>query len=489
MVKELNKAIVRGAIWTSALRISYRFIGFISTIILARILSPGDFGIAAIAMSFYALIEVFSNSGMQTVLIQKKNITEEHYNTAWTINLIINLIAACLLFFAAGYVAEFYTIPDLEYVLYTLMLLFILEGLKNINVVDFQKNLTFDKEFKLIIIPKIISFFIIIGLALYLKNFWALVIGNVAWKIIEVINTYLMHAERPSFSLKKSSEMILFSKWLVLNNVFAYINLRMPELILARFVAPGTVAMYSIASEISTTGTTEIISNINRAIYPGYAKVSHDAEKLFNLYNSTRKVISYIAIPLGVGIASVAAVMVPVLLGDKWGGVVEPLIYLSIGGSVLAIKSNIAYIYYALSKPYLVTLELAIRATIFVLLIFMLFDIYGVLGIAYAFLASAVVSFFVSIIIINRLLTFSVIEQLRIYLVPVFSAIVMALVVNLYVSSNAENMLFELVVSVILGMVTYVSCILMFWLMGGRKDGPEKIVITYIRLKMFCPAG
>jgi len=485
MVKELNKAIVKGAIWMSALRITYRFIGFISTIILARILSPEDFGIAAIAMSFYALIEVFSNSGMQTVLIQKKNITEDCYNTAWTINLIINLIASVLLFFSARYVADFYDIADLEYILYTLLLLFILEGIKNINVVDFQKNLTFDKEFKLIIIPKLISFFIIIGLALWLRNFWALVIGNVVWKVIEVINTYLMHKVRPSFSLKKSSEMIFFSKWLVLNNIFAYVNLRMPELIMAKFVAPSSVAMYSIASEISTTGTTEIISNLNRAIYPGYAKVSHDSEKLFNLYESTRKIISYIAIPLGVGLASVAPVMVPILLGEKWVGVVEPLIYLSIGGSILAIKSNIAYIYYALSKPYLVTLELAARAAMFVVLISVLFDTYGVLGIAYAFLISAVASFFISVVIVRRLLDFPVLDQLRIYIAPGLSAIIMSIVVDLYLSSNIENLLFEMIVSVILGVITYVICIMMFWFVNGRKDGPEKTVINYIRAKVF----
>ena len=198
-----------GAIWMTLLRFTYRIIGLVSTVILARLLTTDDFGVAAIAMSIFAIINIFSQFGFDTVLIQKNKASEHDYNTAWTFNFLFGALSAIFLFSISPFVADFYQNKDLGDITKVIAFMFLLHGLRNIGVVDFQKNLTFDKEFKLHVIPKFISFFITIGLALYYENYWALVIGNVAWKLIEVINSYLMHPFRPKFCFKSSSFRLL----------------------------------------------------------------------------------------------------------------------------------------------------------------------------------------------------------------------------------------------------------------------------------------
>lgn len=142
------------------LRISVRAIGFISTIVLARLLTPEDFGLVAIIMSFFALIDVIGDFGFDTVLIQRQNATVDDYNTAWTFNFVFGFILCSIVACLSGGVADFYENHKLQPIMLILSLLFLFNGIQNIGVVDFRKNFSFDKEFKLQIIPKLISFFL-----------------------------------------------------------------------------------------------------------------------------------------------------------------------------------------------------------------------------------------------------------------------------------------------------------------------------------------
>lgn len=121
---KLKGSIAIGAIWLMGMRLTYRLIGLISTIILARILTPDDFGVVAIAMSFMVLLDVFSRLGFQTVLIQKKDPTDDHYNTAWTFNLIFSLLSVAIFISISDYAASFYNREEISDIFIVISLLF-----------------------------------------------------------------------------------------------------------------------------------------------------------------------------------------------------------------------------------------------------------------------------------------------------------------------------------------------------------------------------
>lgn len=467
------------------LRVSYRLIGLISTIILARLLTPDDFGIAAIAMSVFALVNIFTQFGFETVLIQKEAVSRDDYNTAWTCNLLFGVVAAIILLLSSGYIGEFYENVNIAYVTTATSLLFVLHGLKNIGVVDFQKNLTFDKEFKLHIIPKFISFFFTIGLAIYLRSFWALIVGSILLKTMEVISSYLMHPFRPSFSLKKSKELFSFSKWLFANNLFGFLDARSPELVLGKLMSPHAAALYSLSSEIGKLTTAEVVANLNRAIYPGYSKVSSNIDQLRDLYMDSVRVIALLAMPLGAGVALVAVYIVPIMLGDQWLAAVEPVVYIALGGAITALKSNSNYIYLSLGRPHIATTELFFRAILFTSLMFYFIGINGVVGVAQSFLISAILMFFVSIFIIRVILRLSVYQQLKLYIKPLVATLSMAFFVGGYISQyEVGNPIFDLVLATIIGAISYAGAVFFMWLLSGKPEGIEKKVLEIAAVRM-----
>lgn len=483
--KKLKKAIAVGAAWVTMLRVLYRLIGLVSTVVLARLLTPNDFGVAAIAMSIFALMNAFSKFGFETVIVQHKNPTYDHYSTAWTFNFLFGLFAAVILALSSGYIGEFYNNVDITYITIVISSLFLLDGIKNTGVIDFQKHMNFDKEFKYYIVPKLICFFITLGLALYLRNFWALVIGNVVLKLLEVANSYLMHPLRPRFTFSKGGELFGFSKWLMFNNFLNYLNDKSPELVLGKIISPHAAAIYSISAEIGQMTTTEIVANLNRAIYPGYSKVSDNLTKLRNLYQDSIKVIALIAFPLGVGVALVSPYLVPIMLGSQWSDAIEPIVYLALGGTINALRSNSNYVYFSLGKPRISTAELALKTILFVSFFAYFIQDGGALGVAKSFLYTAIIMFFFSNVLIIYILKISFINQIKLYIRPALATTIMFLTVS-WVMQNIiiGNIIIDLITAVLSGMFSYIISVALLWLISGKKAGVEKQVIEFCMKKL-----
>ena len=194
---------LNGALWMIALRWAIRLTGLVSTVILARLLMPSDFGIVAMAMIVVGTLEIFNQTGQTLVLIRLENPTKEHFDTAWTVSFLIGLaIAAAIL--AASPLAELYFHePKVEPVMQCLALRAILGGLENIGTVNFRRDLKFDRFFAFNVYPKLISFTVTIALAFMLRNYWALVAGILIGQLALIVLSYTMHPHRPRFTLSK----------------------------------------------------------------------------------------------------------------------------------------------------------------------------------------------------------------------------------------------------------------------------------------------
>jgi O-antigen/teichoic acid export membrane protein len=478
--ENLKRSVVIGAAWVSALRFTDRIIGIVSTILLARLLTPNDFGIIAIAMSLYALIELFSKFGFETVLIQKENPGREDYDTAWSLNFIFGILSALLLLTITPKLASFYELPELLLIVPTISLLFILKGIKNIGVVDFQKNLTFDKEFKLQIIPKLISFVVTIICAVYFRDYRALIIGNLTWMTVITIFSYHMHPYRPKFSVSKTAELFKFSKWLLINNVFHYVNVKSPELILGKILSPHAAAIYTLSSEIGSMATQEVIANLNRAIYPGYAKVAKHRDRLMDLYKSSMSWITTISLPLGVGVLVVDDYLISVLLGEQWVEAIDLVGLIAIASSLFSLTSNSNVIYLALGRPKLTTFVAMIRSIIFISSLFIMIDMFGIVGAAYSFLFTSCIMLFVSTILIKVVLNLPFKQMLGIYFRPFVATIVMYFI-TVNIDSFFDVIIYvKLITLIVVGIVSYCLSLILLWFSFGKPTGPEQTVYDFI---------
>jgi lipopolysaccharide exporter len=314
----VGKSIATGTLWLFVLKLSMNSLSLGSTVVLARLLTPHDFGLVAIAMSFIAIIELFSKFGFDFALIQKKNILREHFDTVWSFNIIFGVCAAFLVFFAAKPISIIYVNDDLSNLLRVLSIIFLINGCKNIKVVTFRKDMTFDKELLLQLIPKIIGTITFILSAFLLKNYWALVIGSLVWQGTYVIFSYIMLPYCPRFTFKAFSDLFGFSKWLLMNSILGFFNERSPELIVGKILSPQAAGFFKMAQELPSMLTTQVVMTINSAAFPGYSKVSLDGIELKQLYINVMSFISLIILPIGVGLTLVADGAVILVFGEQW---------------------------------------------------------------------------------------------------------------------------------------------------------------------------
>jgi len=157
-----------------------RMIGLVSTLILARLLTPEDFGIVAMAATVASLLEMLTWTGVDLALIREREPTREHYDTAWTIKILQGVLVALLVLASAPIAAMVFDEPRVAGALALLSLRPVLDGLQNIGVVDFRRDLDFGKEFRFGMYQKLMSFSVVVVLAITLRNYWVMIIGMIS---------------------------------------------------------------------------------------------------------------------------------------------------------------------------------------------------------------------------------------------------------------------------------------------------------------------
>jgi lipopolysaccharide exporter len=472
-----------GALWMVLAKLAERSLGTISMLVLARVLVPHDFGIVAMAMSFVALLEMLSNFGLDVALIQKQTRDRDHWDTAWTFNVLIGIGIAIMMFLGAAPVAAFFREPALTNVLCVLALGSAAQGFQNIGLVAFRTEMQFDREFRFLTAKKLIGFFITIPLAIILDSYWALVIGQTAGRFVSTGLSYWVHPYRPRLSLTARRELFHFSGWMLILNMIHFIRERSAVWVIGRMAGPAPLGAFTIAYEITSMPSSELIAPINRAVLPAYAKLAAESpDALRREYLSVVGVIVLLATPAVLGLAATAPLLVPVVLGPNWVSAVPVLTLLSFFGFTYIVQSNAQACYIALGRLDIPSKVNAVNCVVLLAALIPMTRAYGVVGAAAAYLMAAAIMIPISLGAVLRLLNIPVLQFLAQIWRPVFAAAAMYLGVSLYLrgvgtqASSAENVL-HLATAVGLGAAIYLSLCAGLWALCGRPPGAEQFAL------------
>lgn len=466
-----------------------RSLGLISTVILARLLVPADFGLVAMAMSIIAVLELMSAFSFDVVLIQNQKAERKHYNTAWTFNVLFAVCSSILLVVLAVPAASFYKEPELSSVMYVLAIGYLAAGFTNIGIVAFQKQMEFNKEFSFLLGRKLVAFCVTITLAFTLESYWALVIGMISGKFAGVIFSYIFQSYRPWFSLEARHELFHFSKWLLLNNILIFFKIRFVDFVIGRFSSSRALGLYNVSFEISNLPTTEMVAPINRAVFPGYAKISDNLVSLKQGFIDVMSIIAVTAIPAGVGIATTADFLVVAVLGEKWIEAIPLIKVLAFFGAVTAMSTNVGAVYLALGKPKEMALLSIVHVLLFIPLLIFLTLKYSAIGAAWATLITAVFMLPVYYIATFRHINLTFSEFFKSIWRPIFSVIVMYGVVKyaqyyIVLNSILQNELLILTTLVTLGAFTYGLMLIVLWLLCAKPPGAETHILEKIKSRI-----
>ena len=261
----LSRRIATGATWMILQRLAVRGIGLVSTMILARLLIPADFGIVALATSLAALLDAVFEFGFDLALIHRQTTDRKHYDSAWTLSVLRGVITALLLLAIAEPMAQLYGDSRLMPVMMWLAVAALASGFQNVGIVEFRRELQFDFELRLLVRSKIVAFLVTISLAWYLRDYRALVFGIIAGKLTMLTLSYALHPYRPWFSLAAGRDFLHFSKWLCLDNIVTAIKTRSDTFIVGKIAGADSLGFYALAYEISNLTSTELVAPIEVA--------------------------------------------------------------------------------------------------------------------------------------------------------------------------------------------------------------------------------
>lgn len=474
----MKAEMARGAAWMVLFRLFDRSIGIVSTVVLARLLLPADFGLVAMAMSVIAVIELLTAFSFDVALIQKKDPTREHFDTAWTLNLGLASIGAVVTVCSAWPAASFYGDPRLSTVMLAIAAIWFVAGFENVGTVNFRRQMDFGREFRFMASKRVISFVVTMLAAWIFSSYWTLIIGMAAGRVAGVVLSYAMEPFRPRLGLSHARELFSFSGWMVLANLAQVLMGRAPHFVVGRMFGAQSLGAYTVGAEIANLPHTELVAPVNRAMFPGFSRLVDDMDNFRKTCIDATTAIFLLVMPVSVGVALLAPQIVRILLGQKWPEAVPVIQVLSFAGAVSALTSNNMSAYNALGKPSLSAATLVSRMVLLLLGLWVLTQRYGVLGAAFAEVLAALGSLTVSVPILSRALGMPVLGYFGALVRPLIASLLMGLALHAVLPGRGlddglVNAVAWLVAGSLLGAVVYPLAVALLWLLAGRPDSVE----------------
>jgi lipopolysaccharide exporter len=482
-----ERSVTAGAAWMIAARFAERLLGLASTLVLARLLTPTDFGLVAMAMVFVAGAELLGAFGLDWALVRQPNIDRRHLNTAWTIRVLLGVTSATLLFIAADPAAAFYQEPRIAEMIWVLGASLLIAALENPGVIMFRREMNFSKEFQLRTSAKLAGAVVSICLAVALRSYWALLWGLLAARLVSTGVSYSVHPHRPAFSLAARRDLLQFSIWLWVANLLTFLRTRVIELIVGRLEGARSLGLFSIASELANLASTEFAAPINRVLFSRYSTHGTDAAAVGSAFASAAPVIWAVALPLVIATHLAAPEIIHLVVGDQWRDAVPLLQTLALAGAVGLFSVGSVHVYWAINRARLeVAVELWWVACLLPLLV-VLVQARGLLGAAEAVLISNFALLPVNALLLRRYARVSIGQLLARGLRPCVAASAMwfttSRVFGAELSLDTITALTRLVGIGLSSAVVYVLVLFGLWKMMGSPAGPEREIISQVTMR------
>lgn len=482
----IHQSMRRGAAWMLLFKLAERSLGLISTLVLVRVLAPEDFGVVAMAMSFIAAAELLTAVGFDLALVQNQQASAEHSHTAWTGNLMLGLLITAVMIASAQPIATFYGRPEVFWVVCALALGPTIGGAENIGVVAFRKELDFKKEFRFLLSKKLIGVMVVIPLALWLRSYWALVIGTLVSRAAGTAISYLVHPFRPHLSLRHMGELMRFSRWMLVNNVIVLFKEKSIDLVIGSMQGPRALGLFNVSNEFAQLPHTELAAPVNRALLPAFAKIQGDREAVHQAFVGALQVLVFAVVPAAALLHAVAPFLVPVLLGSKWLEAVPLMQILPLAGGFIAVHSLMCSLLVAHGRPDAVAWSHVFYVTLLFGALLVLVPRIGVTGAAFAVLIAAVGSTPAYMFQIRKRVGVRARAILPAVSRPLLAAGAMLVVLYFLLPAPgpatgfASNFLY-LALGCVVGALTYLGTALALWWLAGRPAGAEQALVSRVQ--------
>lgn len=364
-----------------------------STAVLARLLSPGDYGLVAMSTLVTEFAALFANLGFGAILVQQPKLTRRQLDTVFCASVIIGLVLAFLVAAAAYPAAALFKQPELTAVLCVSALSFVVQGVAVVPAAILQRLLMFKAEVLLQASLVLLRTGLAVGLALAGAGYWSLVIGGVVALVCVTAVQFVVVGFRPRWRLDtaflrqhaRSSGSFLGS------GLLSHLNANIDYFVVGRRFGAAELGLYQVAFSLPEELRTRLSGPLQRVLFPAYARLQSEPQRFRDAVLESQRLLAYVVLPLGAVMAVLAPEIVAVLYGPKWADVVPLLQVLAVGGACRAMFSLVASVFYATGRADL-AFKINLISAPFLVLAVVAGSQWGALGVAWAMLLVNVTS-------------------------------------------------------------------------------------------------
>ena len=454
-----KNSISGGLIWTFGERIAAQLVTTVITIVLARILLPEYYGMISIVTIFISLCDVFVTSGMGTALVQKKNVDEEDYNTAFIISISIATFLYIVLFFLAPLISKFYTMDALTLVIRVMALRLPLAAINSIQQAHVQRAMAFKRFFIATLSGTLMSGFVGLYLAMNGYGVWALVFQYLTNTTVNTIVLFFVEKWIPKvqFSLDKAKEIYSFG-WKVLATELVYtLENNMCGLIIGKMFGAADLAFFDQGKKYPGILVNNINSAINKVMLPAYSRYQEDLKQLKDMLRKSISVGAFLLAPILIGFAVVSETFISVVLTDKWLFCSPYIKIFCLMYLTRPLETACHQALLAVGKSDTVLrVMIIINSVDFTLVLIAAWCFKSVLFIAVGTLITALVSLSCFMYCSNKILGYKLREQVSDIIPVLLCSFVMGGIVSL-VGLLVENQVVLLVMQIIIGALVYIA--------------------------------
>lgn len=313
----MRKTIV-GAGWLVLWRMITRSLGLVSTLVLARLLLPADYGLVGMATTFSYGVEALSQLGLPEALMRRREEGLELHHTAFTLQLGRALATGLIIAAAAPAASWWFAEPRLVPVLQVLGGITVLNGLENVGMAEYRRAMRFDVQFRVMSVTRLAAFLTTVGCALAWRNYWALLAGQVVGSATRAALSYALHPFRPRLRLARWRELARFSVWTWAVAVASLVWDRCDPFVLGPTFGPARLGLYLLAMEVALLPVTELVAPASEALYAAFSHAQKDGASSVHHAPQAAGIILLGVAPVVLGVSAASGPIVEVLLGAKW---------------------------------------------------------------------------------------------------------------------------------------------------------------------------
>lgn len=345
----------QGVIWSFFNQGGNQILSLIVTFILARLITPEEFGTIGMIAVFTGFAGIFVDFGFSTALIQKLEITQKDINTVYFINLVFGFLLTILFFFLAPFIAEFYEKPILTILTRSLSPIFIITAISGINRALTTKILNFKISTIISLVSLIISSLTSIIMAFNGYGVWSILIKMLVDQLVMTI-LYLIFcpfSQKPIFNKKSFNSLFKVGSYMAGDTAINYWSRNADNLLIGKLLGDGSLGIYTKAYAVMLLPIKNISRVIGRVMFPSFSKLQNDIDQIRIIYLKATKLIAFVTFPMMAGLALLAEPFVLVAFGKNWTEMIPIVSMLSLVGAIQSILTLNGTIYNSLGKAYI----------------------------------------------------------------------------------------------------------------------------------------